>query len=252
MTKRKRIYGDGPRVGRDRSGPAPPQGRRGPAPAPTLAPKPVLAPRPRTSELFVSAPKRDPTLLARAVGEGAITDAEGLARAYAQGDTYSHGGTLYVAGSHTAQDWWDDVTKIPFWGKSHDIYRLQQAQKALAANPQTTRVVGHSLGGSVALQLQKDNPKLASRTFGAPVFDIFGTDSELNTYAELQGKPEIERYRSYADPVSFFDASATSTMPGKEAFSFSGPHAYDGIASQHMSDGLAAQENPDGTVSITE
>jgi pimeloyl-ACP methyl ester carboxylesterase len=202
--------------------------------------------------LFASEPKRDPTLLARAVGEGAITDAEGLARAYAQGDTYSHGGTLYIAGSHTAQDWWDDVTKIPFWGDSHKIYRMQQAQKALAANPQTTRVVGHSLGGAVALQLQKDNPKLASRTFGAPVWDIFGTDSELNTYAELQGKPEIERYRSYADPVSFFDASATSTMPGKEAFSFSGPHAYDGIANRHTSDGLAARENPDGTVSITE
>jgi hypothetical protein len=212
----------------------------------------VLAPRPRTSGLVTIEPKRDPTLLARAVGEGAITDAEGLARAYAQGDTYSHGGTLYIAGSHTAQDWWDDVTKIPFWGDSHKIYRMQQAQKALAANPQTTRVVGHSLGGSVALQLQKDNPKLASRTFGAPVWDIFGQDSELNTYAELQGKPEIERYRSYADPVSFFDASATSTMPGKEAFSFSGPHAYDGIANRHTSDGLAAQENPDGTVSITE
>jgi hypothetical protein len=249
MAKRKRIYGDGPRVGRDRSSPSAPKPS---APKPSAPKPPVLAPRPRTSELFASEPKRDPTLLARAVGEGAITDAEGLARAYAQGDTYSHGGTLYIAGSHTAQDWWDDVTKIPFWGDSHKIYRMQQAQKALAANPQTTRVVGHSLGGAVALQLQKDNPKLASRTFGAPVWDIFGTDSELNTYAELQGKPEIERYRSYADPVSFFDASATSTMPGKEAFSFSGPHAYDGIANRHTSDGLAARENPDGTVSITE
>ena len=59
MTKRKRIYGDGPRVGRDRSGPAP----RDRA-APTLAPKP------KTS-----------SLLERAAGEGAITDAEGLRRA---------------------------------------------------------------------------------------------------------------------------------------------------------------------------
>ena len=65
MTKRKRIYGDGPRVGRDRSGPTP---------ASTRAP-PILAPKPKTS-----------SLLERAAGEGAITDAEGLRRAYDQGD----------------------------------------------------------------------------------------------------------------------------------------------------------------------
>ena len=41
-------------------------------------------------------------------------------------------------------------------------------------------------------------------------------------------------------------------MPGKEALSFSGPHAYQGLAAQHMSEGTAAQANPDGTVSISE
>jgi hypothetical protein len=239
MTKRKRIYGDGPRVGRDRSGPAPPQGRSGPAPTPTLVPKP------KTS-----------SLLERAAGEGAITDAEGLERAYAQGDAYTHGTTTYVAGSHTARDWWDDLTKIPFWGDSHKIYRMQMAQKALAANPQTTRVVGHSLGGAVALQAQKDNPKLASRTYGAPVWDPFGTDNEERGYGifdKAQGKPGgVERYRSFGDPVSFFDGSARSTLPGKEALSFSGPHAFQGLAAQHMSEGTAAQANPDGSVSITE
>jgi hypothetical protein len=52
--------------------------------------------------------------------------------------------------------------------------------------------------------------------------------------------------------VSFFDGSAKSSMPGKEALSFSGPQAYQGLAAQHMSEGLAAQQNPDGSVSITE
>ena len=84
------------------------------------------------------------------------------------------------------------MTKIPFWGDSHKKYRMQMAQKALAANPQTTRVVGHSLGGSVALQAQKDNPKLASRTYGAPVWDPFGTDNQERGYGifdKTQGKP---------------------------------------------------------------
>jgi pimeloyl-ACP methyl ester carboxylesterase len=189
------------------------------------------------------------------VGEGAITDAEGLERAYAQGDAYTHGSTTYIAGSHTARDWWDDVTKIPFWGDSHKIYRMQMAQKALAANPQTTRVVGHSLGGSVALQAQKDNPKLASRTYGAPVWDPAGLDDNAyGIFNRAQGKPGggVERYRSMGDPVSFFDDSAKSTLPGKEALSFSGPHAFQGLAAQHMSEGVVAQANPDGSVSITE
>ena len=62
----------------------------------------------------------------------------------------------------------------------------------------------------------------------------------------------VERYRSFGDPVSFFDGSARSTMPGKEALSASGPHAYQGLAAQHMSEGTAAQANPDGSVSISE
>jgi pimeloyl-ACP methyl ester carboxylesterase len=230
--KRKRIYGDAPRVGRDRSGPAP------------SSRAPALAPKPKTS------------LLERAAGEGAITDAEGLARSYAQGDAYTHGSTTYIAGTHTARDWWDDVTKIPFWGDSYKIYRMQMAQKALATNPQTAHVVGHSLGGAVALRAQKDNPKLASRTYGAPVWDPFGADNTERGYGmfdKAQGKPgEVERHRSYGDPVSFFGGSAKSSLTGKEALSMSGPHAYQGLAAQHMSEGLAAHANPDGTVSISE
>ena len=52
--------------------------------------------------------------------------------------------------------------------------------------------------------------------------------------------------------MSFFDGSAHNSMPGKEALSFSGPHAFQGLAAQHMSEGVSAQANPDGSVSITE
>jgi hypothetical protein len=122
-------------------------------------------------------------------------------------------------------------------GNGHKIYRLQQAQKVLAANPQTTRVVGNSLGGAVALQLQKDDPKLASRTYGTPVWDPFGSDNRERGYGVFnRGKAGgVERHRSFGDPVSFFDGSAKSSMPGKEALSFSGPHAYQGLAAQHRS-----------------
>ena len=41
------------------------------------------------------------------------TDAEGMDRAYAQGDVYGEGNKEYAAGSHTFTDWFDDFRKIP-------------------------------------------------------------------------------------------------------------------------------------------
>ena len=58
-----------------------------------------------------------------------ISEAEGLERAYAHGDYFIHGNTLYVAGSHTGQDWVDDVTKVPNWGDLRDSVRYQEAEK---------------------------------------------------------------------------------------------------------------------------
>jgi hypothetical protein len=79
------------------------------------------------------------------------------------------------------------------------------------------------------------------------------TDRGYGIFDKAQGKPGgVERHRSFGDPVSFFDGPAKSSLPGKEALSFSGPHAFQGRAAQHMSEGVAAQANPDGSVSITE
>ena len=83
-----------------------------------------------------------------------ISEAEGLEKAYAHDDYFIHGKTMYIAGSHTSKDWYDDVTKVPDWGDLRQSTRYQAAEKALKENPQVTHVVGHSLGGSVALQLE--------------------------------------------------------------------------------------------------
>ena len=41
-----------------------------------------------------------------------MSEADGLERAYAHGDYFIHGNTMYVAGSRTGQDWYVDVTKV--------------------------------------------------------------------------------------------------------------------------------------------
>jgi len=177
-----------------------------------------------------------------------ITDSEGLQRAYSQGDAYAHGDTLYVAGSHTAKDWYDDVTKVPFWGDLRNSTRYQQAEKALKANPNITNVVGHSLGGSVALELQKNYPNLQSRTFGAPVWDPFGVDNKYRA-------SPVDRYRNALDPVSIFDGSAKNSIKWNPFNSLSLTHDYSNIADNFKSGGnenAYGWQNNDGTKSLTQ
>jgi hypothetical protein len=107
--------------------------------------------------------------------------------------------TEYIKGSVTKRDWYDDFTKVPFWGDTRESERYQQAESAYnnmqASGHAVDRVVGHSLAGSVALELQKDKHIPKSRTFGAPVFDLAGSGGE--------------RYRHPLDPVSVLDRGAT-------------------------------------------
>ena len=179
--------------------------------------------------------------LAKRAGSGTITDAEGLRRAYEQGDAYTHGTTLYIAGSHTARDWMDDVTRIPFWkpllGGSKAIHRYQMAQQA-ARETKPETVAGHSLGGAAALEMQKEQPGLKTKTYGAPVFD------------PLSRSPG-DRYRSRLDPVSVMDRGATSTLdpPAANISSF---HSYDATASRNMAEGDAAMVPQEGAVMTTE
>ena len=195
----------------------------------------VIVPRAEQRRLSNDEPLQD---LAKRAGSGRITDAEGLSRAYQQGDAYPHGKTLYIAGSHTSQDWIDDVTKIPFWrplfGGAKAIHRYQMAQQAARATKPST-IVGHSLGGAVALQ--KEDPTLQARTYGAPVWDP-------------SGQHPGERSRSRFDPVSFFDRGATSTLDAP-AGNVSAFHSYEATASRSTADGDGAIV-PGGAVAITE
>jgi len=218
----------------------------------------------REEETEAEKPEQD---MSSALKGETITDKEGLERAYQQGDSYAYGNTLDIAGSHTARDWFDDVTKIPKWqnvpgglnpvtdfmnsgfgkkllgtGDLRNAERYQAAEKALKANPNIQRVIGHSLGGSVALELQKNHPGLESRTYGAPVWNPIGGDAKA------------ERYRNWFDPVSVFDRSAKRSFKGNPFDSFSMTHDYGNIATKFTSDPTSANGwlNPDGSASLTQ
>jgi hypothetical protein len=116
--------------------------------------------------------------------------------------------TLYIAGTKSLADVRDDLL-IPL-RKVEMSDRYKDAVAYLKDHPEIETIVGHSLGGSVALQLQKDKPYgvgYKTRTYGAPVLD-------------LSGKPDSHRFRHFGDPVSVFDSAATVRSSSTQSTSY--------------------------------
>jgi len=109
---------------------------------------------------------------------------------------------MYIKGATNAQYWSDDALKIPVWGDLKESWRYGDAERAYLdlrdKGMPIDRVVGHSLGGSVALQQQTDHDIPYSRTFGAPVFDL-----------NPMKRGTVDRVRHPLDPVSVLDRAAT-------------------------------------------
>ena len=116
--------------------------------------------------------------------------------------------TPYVANtaSHIANKV-DNV--LPFGSFSYltTSSRYITVDKALK-DPHIKRVVGHSQGGSVALELQQHHPDLMCRTYNAPIVDL----KELIANSD---NSNVERYRTNGDLVSALDTSANTTSDTK-------------------------------------
>ena len=173
-----------------------------------------------------------------------ITDTQGLDRAYENRNYYIHGNTLFIAGTNSWRDVFDDITKVPFYGDLKQSERYQQAEKALKENPQIKHVIGHSLGGSVALELEKNYSKQieTSRTYGAPVLDL--TEHEMN--------PAVARFRNMFDPVSIFDNAANVSVDFNPLESKTLTHSYANISNNFTSseERPTSSVNQDGSVSL--
>ena len=201
-----------------------------------------MIPRRKRNDIYESMPSVSPISRMQKVvdqhfntnkEEEDITDAEGLRRAYSRPDRlYKHGDRLYVAGT----TWTDDkmnVTKPPWYTvalkglfpetfpdnlslndaiddlkipefKTRDIQRYKDADNFLKKNSDIKQLIGHSMGGSVVLQLNKDNNnKFETRTYSAPVFDVIPNKNN---------DPENERFKTLGDPVAMFDNNARTAF----------------------------------------
>ena len=125
------------------------------------------------------AEKRD---LSFALKGPAISDAEGLEKAYeAPGSTYTYGDTQFVAGTKgtplVSSDWIRNYKYLGIpWllGNPVETYktdRFKDAERSRDATPYAKKWVGHSLGGSVAIEMQKQIGGLTGNLYGTPYVD---------------------------------------------------------------------------------
>ena len=134
----------------------------------------------------------------------------GLSNAYkSKNKLYVKDDTLFIAGTSNLQDVWDDL-KIPL-RLTRFSQRYQDADNLLKANPQVKKLVGHSLAGSVSLELQKQQPdkNYDVTTYGAPVLQMGGQKNK--------------RFRKAGDLISGLDDGAITykgSMNPKEAHSY--------------------------------
>ena len=104
-----------------------------------------------------------------------ISDEEGLNRAYNTKDgLYQHCNKLFIAGTKDPIDMTDDL-KLPFDDTSNNTTR-KTADAYYRSHHEIDTVIGHSLGGAVALSLEEQYKKegnnpygiVPSKTFGSP------------------------------------------------------------------------------------
>ena len=106
-----------------------------------------------------------------------ISDEEGLRLAYeANGGLYQHYNTLFITGTKDFPTDHTDDLKLHFNDTLNKTKRGRDADAYYRSHHEIGTVIGHSLGGAVALPLEKQHKKegnnpygiIQSKTFGSP------------------------------------------------------------------------------------
>ena len=150
------------------------------------------------------------TKTAEAIKLNALTAVEGLTIVYARDNgIYIRHTSMFVSGTKDwPQDHWDDV-KIPC-NPTAEPLRYRNADQALTTNEalypeqQTTSLVGHSLGGSVVLEMQK--------TISRYNFQNYTIWSTSQIFYSPRCYIYNQRFKHFGDAISILDRGATSGL----------------------------------------
>ena len=135
-----------------------------------------------------------------------IDDVAGLKNAYNNNSgLFVDKNTLYISGTggksgfgSKVNDVFSDIFLIPTHNTQFSE-KYQDVMKELDKNPNVSRLVGHSLAGSVIQDINnKHNQKYITSVYGSP-FVSMGKENK---------NPRALRFRNRNDPISMFDRNA--------------------------------------------
>lgn len=138
------------------------------------------------------------------------TDNEiGIKKAYASDTNYFiDDNKLYIAGTKTAGDVWDYGKLVSGNYKNSSIYK--NVDEVIKNNPNINTVIGHSAGGSAALEIEKNYNTMGrtidSVTYNAPVYSPWSAEQ----YIDKTKTPM--RFALAFDPITLLDMNATTTF----------------------------------------
>jgi hypothetical protein len=139
-----------------------------------------------------------------------ISDEEGLRLAYDTKDgLYQHYNKLFIAGTKDPIDFVDDL-KLPFNDTLNMSKRGRDADAYYRSHHEIDTVIGHSLGGSVSLALEKQYKKEGNNPYGIIQSKVFGAPVMSGN---VLGEKNPNRIRYFGDPISALDFGSTTVMP---------------------------------------
>ena len=155
-----------------------------------------------------------------------ITDEEGLENAYeAKYGLYQHYNNLFIAGTRDfPRDHIDDL-KLQMNGTLNKTHRGRDADAYYRSHHEIDTVIGHSLGGAVALSLENQYKQQGNNPYGVIQSKTFGSPTVSDNCSSINPN----RIRWAEDPISALDFNSTTVMPSfKQRFNNSA-HSYSGL-----------------------
>ena len=152
-----------------------------------------------------------------------ISDEDGLTKAYAATNgLHQHYNKLFIAGTRDfPRDYWDDLNIL--FGKTLDGKRGHDAEAHYQEHKnQIDTVVGHSLGGAIALNLEQ---KYGQQSGGIIQSKTFGSAT-----ASFPGGNKADRIRYLGDPISALDFNATTVVPSIGRRWNQSAHSFQGLS----------------------
>uniref|UniRef100_UPI0040496D7C lipase family protein n=1 Tax=Flavobacterium sp. TaxID=239 RepID=UPI0040496D7C len=155
-----------------------------------------------------------------------ITDEEGLKRAYDTKDgLYQHYNKLFIAGTRDFPGDHIDDLKLPLDDTLNKTKRGRDADAYYRSHHEIDTIVGHSLGGAVALSLEKQYKKEGNDPYGIIQSKTFGSPAVSANFSGTNPN----RIRYFGDPISALDFNATTVIPSIGFRFNNSAHSYKGL-----------------------